>query len=83
MGKYWATYLQCSDFLKDVSIIFIFFECVGLHGCIYEYRVCVCHAWGDQKKVLDPLKLKLSMIVSYYVGAGFQTMILCQKSKNS
>ena len=40
-------------------------------------------AWRGQKIALDPLKLVMKMVVSYYVGAGTQTQDLCKGSKLS
>jgi hypothetical protein len=66
------------DKTKGISIIFILFECIGLH--VRMSTGYVCHGCGGQKRVLDLLKLEVNMIVSYPVGAGYQTMILCKKS---
>ena len=38
-------------------------------------------ALGYQKKVPDPLKLELWMVVAYYVGAGNQIQVLCKSNK--
>jgi hypothetical protein len=41
-------------------------------------HICMCTVYvpgtlRDQKKVSDPLKLKLQMVICQYVGAGNQT----------
>lgn len=39
----------------------------------YEYFACMycaCSAFGDQKRVSDPLELELEMAVSHDVGEG-------------
>lgn len=33
-----------------------------------------------QNKVSDPLDLELQVIMSYYVGTGNQTLVLCKSS---
>ena len=35
---------------------------------------------GGQKRALDPLELELKMAMSYHVGAGNQTWVLCKGS---
>lgn len=55
--------------------------------CFVCMHVCgphVCSAHGGQKRVLDPLGLKLQMAVSHYVGAGHWTGIhwKCSQSPN-
>lgn len=79
------TGLCISNALGFKKIYLLFLLYLNVLACMYVCMStgCVCHGCGGQKKVLDPLKLKLSMIVSYHVGAGYQTMILCKKSKSS
>lgn len=38
--------------------------------------VYVCSIQGGQKKVSEPLELKLEMVVSYHVGARNQFQVL-------
>lgn len=33
-----------------------------------------------QKLALDPLELELQVIISYHVGTGNQTLVLCKSS---
>lgn len=42
-------------------------------ACPYVCTMYMPGALRGQKKVLDPLKLKLQMVMSQYVGAGNQT----------
>lgn len=48
---------------------------------MYVYAPFVC--CRGQKKELDPLELKLKMIVSHYFYAGNQTQGLCKSNKHS
>lgn len=34
---------------------------------------CVCSAHGDQKKALDPLRLKKQVVMSHYVGGCWES----------
>lgn len=43
----------------------------------YRYFVCELHGsriCGGQKEALDPLRLELQMVVSYFLSAGNQTL---------
>lgn len=47
--------------------------CVYLHVCVFACKVCApcaCSAPGGQKRAMDPLELKLQMIVIRHAGAG-------------
>ena len=39
--------------------------------------------YGGQKRVSDPLKLELQVVVSHLVGAGNQTQVLYKSNKCS
>lgn len=48
-----------------------------LHVCICTTCVSIVH--GGQKKLSNPLELKLQIIVIRHVGAGNQIWVLCKK----
>ena len=57
---------------------------VCLHICAYMCDImCMSYGHGGQERMLDPLKLKLQMIISYHVGAENQTQDLYKSSKCS
>jgi hypothetical protein len=43
------------------------------------HTTCVLGALEGQKRVWDPVKLKLQRIVNHHVGAGNQTQVLCRR----
>lgn len=44
---------------------------------------CTCRACRDRKRVSELLELESRMLVSYLVGAGEQTLVLCRSSQCS
>ena len=60
-----------------ILLLFLFYE----HGYICVPWVSSSH--GGQKRASDPLKLELQTIVSYHMGAGNQTCVLCKSSQCS
>lgn len=48
---------------------------------LYGYVSCMCHAYADQKKQLDPLELELPVTMSYHVVAGIEVQALCKCSR--
>lgn len=51
-----------------------------LNVCIYVRVPYVCLV---PEEAVDPLKLGLQTVVSLHVGAGSQTLVLCQSSERS
>lgn len=45
-------------------------------------NMCV-GTYGGQKRVLDPLELKLHTFVSHCVGAGDHTQVMCESPVHS
>lgn len=46
--------------------------------------VCVLQAYGvygGQKRMLDPQKMDLEMVVGHHVGCGERIQVLCKSSK--
>jgi hypothetical protein len=41
--------------------------------------ICMLGAYRGQKRVFDPLKLKLGMVMSHHVGARSQSQVLCER----
>lgn len=53
--------------------IYFYFICLGVLSAYISVSVPhVCGAHGEQKSVLDPLKLEFQMILSSHVGAGIE-----------
>lgn len=50
----------------------------GCFICIHVYTTTVTGAHRGQKRVPDPLKLELQMVVLYYVAAGDRASVLCE-----
>jgi hypothetical protein len=48
---------------------------------VYMCTVYMSGVHGGLKKVLDPLELELSTVVSCHVGAGNQTWVLCKSTR--
>lgn len=51
--------------------------------CIYLCAPCACLVSRGQKKVLDPLNLKLQTSVGHCVDAGNQTQVICKRGQFS
>lgn len=49
---------------------------------VYMCSVCRLHAPRDHETALDPLELEW-MVVSFHVGAGNQTWVLCKNNRCS
>jgi hypothetical protein len=47
------------------------------------YIICAFDAQKSQKKVLDPLELKLQDAGSHQMGSGNQIWVLCESSQCS
>jgi hypothetical protein len=47
------------------------------------HTACMPDVCGAQERVLDPLKLELQMVISYPVGTGNQTQVLCKSRQCS
>jgi hypothetical protein len=50
-----------------------------MHIC----ALCVCSAFGEQKRVSQPLELELEMVMCYLVGSRKPALILCKCKKHS
>lgn len=47
------------------------------------YTTCMSSVCMGQKRPLDPLGLKLHVVLSHHVGAGNRNRVLCQGGKCS
>lgn len=54
---------------------------LGPHA--YMCTICIPGASGGLRKVSDPLRFELWMIVNHYMGAGNQTWVSCMNNKCS
>lgn len=68
--------------LKDPKKTRTFFVCLFLTIFLYmgSCAMPVPGTLRGQKLVLDPLELELQVIISYHVGTGNQTLVLCKSS---
>ena len=62
--------------------VFIIF--MGMCVCFYEIMRTKCvQKPMEAKRALDLLELELAMVVSYCIGGGNSTQVLCKRSKYS
>lgn len=48
-------------------------------ACVYVSNMCIPGIYGKgQKRVLDPLEVKLKMVISHCLGIENQTQDLCK-----
>lgn len=64
--KLWERRLTClsNSTFKD---LFLFYTC-GYFVCMHVHAPCVCSGCEFWKRMLDPLKLELQIVVNYHVG---------------
>lgn len=64
-GKSGPTWLQaCFIYLKDLKLFCVSVRWLDVYLCTTHMHV----AYSGQKRVSDPLKLRLQTVMSYYVG---------------
>lgn len=63
--------------------ICVYFMCMSTCLHVYKHTMCIPDAHGNQKQVLDPLKLELQTTMNYQVGSGDWTGVHCKDIKHS
>lgn len=76
------SYLPCSLLIQKKVGIYFSIE-MYVYACLYGHMHMSVGACCDQKRELDPLKLRLQGTHEALCGCWEQTQVLCKSSKHS
>lgn len=66
----------CTETNLDLLIFLTYTSWVLGVWCTYQCTIYMLGAWGDQKRVLDAIEVKLQIVVNCYVCGGNWTWVL-------